>query len=106
MNAAPSDNNRLLAALCYPLSPILGVILLLIESTKSDPFVRLHAVQSIALGVVLLVAALILSFVPFVVCIVPLLILALTIYYAVQTYQLKDFEIPFITNFCKQQGWI
>ncbi|MDW8394703.1 MAG: hypothetical protein RMM31_00500 [Anaerolineae bacterium] len=106
METPTSDNHRLLAALCYPLSPILGVILLLIESTKGDPFVKPHAVQSIALGVVLLIVGTVSTFIPFLGCVVLLLAIAVTIYYAVQTYQLKAFEIPVVTNFCKQQGWI
>ncbi len=107
-NVSPSDsgnNDALLAALTYPL-PIVGVIILLSDSMKRNPYLRLHAVQSLALAVVLVILSFILGLIPIVGCLVPLLWLGVTIYFAVQAYQRKDVEIPFISNFCRQQNWV
>ena len=100
-----SSNDPILAALTYPI-PLIGIIILLSDSMKGNPYLRLHAVQSLALGVVLFVLSFILTFIPIVGCLVPLVWLGITIYYAVQAYQQKTFEIPFITNFCRQQNWV
>jgi uncharacterized membrane protein len=94
-----------MAALSYPV-PIIGIVVLLSDSMKNNPFLRVHAVQSIALGVVLLIASFILGLIPIIGCITPLLWLGVTIYYAYQAYQGKNFSIPFVTDFCRNQKWI
>jgi len=100
-----TSNDKLLAALSYPI-PIIGIVILLSDSMKNDPFLRTHAWQSIALGVVLFVLSIILAFIPFIGCLVPIIWLVITIYYAIQTYQGKSFSIPVITDFCRNQKWI
>jgi uncharacterized membrane protein len=99
------SNDRLMAALSYPV-PIIGIVVLLSDSMKNNPFLRVHAVQSIALGVVLLIASFILGLIPIIGCITPLLWLGVTLYYAYQAYQGKNFSIPFVTDFCRNQKWI
>jgi uncharacterized membrane protein len=99
-----SSNEKLLSALTYPI-PIVGIVILVSDTMKTNPVMRKHAVQSIALGVVLAVISIILGLIPVVGCLVPILWLAVTIYYAVQAYNEKEFVIPFITDFCKNQNW-
>jgi uncharacterized membrane protein len=99
-----SSNEKLLSALTYPI-PIVGIVILVSESMKTNPVMRRHAVQSIALGVVLAVVSIILGIIPVVGCLAPILWLAVTIYYAVQAYNGKEFTIPVITDFCKKQNW-
>ncbi len=106
-NAAASvssaDNNKLFGALTYPI-PIIGIIALVSDSMKNDPVLRRHSVQSLALGVVLVLGSFILGLIPIVGCFVPFLWLV-TFYYAYQAYQGKEVTIPVITDFCKKQGW-
>jgi uncharacterized membrane protein len=105
MNASSNSNNNIYALLTYPI-PLVGVIILVSESMKNDPFLRTHAVQSIALGVALTVVTFAVSLIPFVGCLAPLLWLGLTIYYGLQANQGKTVTIPFITDFCRNQKWI
>ena len=86
--------------------PIVGIIVLLSDSMKNNPFLRLHAVQSLALGVVLFIVTLVISFTGIGACLAPFLWLGVTLYYAYQAYQGKNFSIPFVTDFCRNQKWI
>jgi uncharacterized membrane protein len=99
------SNDKLMAALTYPI-PLVGIVVLLSDSMKNNSFLRVHAVQSIALGVVLLIASFIIGLIPIIGCITPLLWLGITIYYAYQAYGGKNFSIPFVTDFCRNQKWI
>lgn len=103
--ASSGSNDNLLAALTYPI-PIVGIVILVSDSMKNNPYLRLHAVQSIALGVVLGVIGIVISLIPIIGCLMPILWLAVTIYYAIQAYNAKTFSIPVITDFCKNQKWI
>lgn len=100
-----TNNDKLLAALTYPI-PIIGIVILVSDSMKNNPFLRLHAIQSIALGVVLFVLSFIIGLIPVVGCLTPLIWLGVTIYYAYQAYQGKMFSIPVVTDFCRNQKWI
>lgn len=105
MNTTDSSNDKLLAALTYPI-PLVGIIVLVSDSMKNNPFLRTHAIQSLALGVVLFVLSVVLSFTVILSCIAPIVWLGITIYYGYQAYQGKDVNIPVITEFCRNQKWI
>jgi len=106
MNASSNSNQNIYALLTYPI-PLVGIIILVSEGMKNNLVLRTHAVQSIALGVVLGVASIILNIVlPLISCVVPILALGLTIYYGFQAYNGKSVVIPFVTDFCRQQKWI
>jgi uncharacterized membrane protein len=105
MDNNSGSNDKLLGALTYPL-PIIGIIVLVSESMKNNAFLRNHAIQSIALAVVLLILSVIVGFIPVIGCLSPLLWLVITLYYAYQVYQGKDINIPFVTDFCRNQKWI
>ncbi len=106
MSAQPSDSNqKLIALLAYLLTPIVGIVILVSESMKSDPVLRKHAVQSIAYAIVAFVLSMILTFTVVLSCLfwvpyIPLII------WGIQAYQGKDVTIPVITDFCKNQNWI
>ncbi len=100
-----NSNDKLLSALTYPI-PLVGIIILISDSMKNNPVLRTHAVQSLALGVVLFIASFIIGLIPVVGCFVPILWLAVTLYYAYVAYQGKDVNIPVVTDFCKNQKWI
>jgi uncharacterized membrane protein len=84
---------------------IVALIALLMEDKKSRPFIRYNAVQSLALAVVGWVLSLVLSFI-FVGCVIGVAWLVYVIILAIQSYQGKWVTIPFLTDFCKKQGWI
>ncbi len=84
---------------------VVALIALLMEDKKSRPFIRYNAVQSLALAVVGWVLSLVLSFI-FVGCVIGVAWLVYVIILAIQSYQGKWVTIPFLTDFCKKQGWI
>ncbi len=100
-----NSNDKLLAALTYPI-PLIGIVILISDSMKNNPYLRVHAVQSLVMGVSLWVVSTILISAAGIGCLLGLATLALTIYYAIQVYNGKEFTIPFVTDFCKNQKWI
>ncbi len=113
--AEPSSNERLLAALCYPLFPLVSLFILLVEEHKNKAFERYHAIQSLGAGVVLWVIVMILSIIVPVItfgvgalCVPFLVILPYVpfLYWAYQAYQGKSFEVPVVTKFMRGQKWL
>jgi uncharacterized membrane protein len=84
---------------------ILAIIALLIEPQKDRAFVRFHAVQAIGANVIIGIVSLILAFSVVLACLTPFLGLV-TIYPAIKAYQGEWLELPWLTGFCKDQGWI
>jgi uncharacterized membrane protein len=100
-----SSDDRLWAALGYPI-PIIPLIVLLMEDKKNVPFLRFHAVQSIAVNITIWVLIVLLTTVTFGIgglC-APLLWLV-TLWPAYDSFQGNYTEIPVITKFLKGQGW-
>jgi len=99
-----TSDDKLWAALAYIFSPVVPVIILLLEEKKERPFIKAHNMQALVLGVVLWVINIALSFVVIGVC-TSLLTLALMIYFGVKAYQGQMVQIPVVTDFVKNQGW-
>jgi uncharacterized protein len=99
-----TSDDKLWALLSYLLTPIVPIIVLLMEEKKSRPFIKAHYMQALVLGVVLWVINFALSFI-FIGCITSILTLILVIYYGVQAYKGEYITIPVVTNFVKNQGW-
>jgi len=97
-----TDQDKLMAALSYPI-PIVALIILLLEEMKNRPFQKFHAVQSLAINIVLWVVILITS--PFT-CGITAVLWFVTLYWAYLAYQGQYFDIPVITDFIKGQGWV
>jgi uncharacterized membrane protein len=103
--SSDQSNEKLLSALTYPI-PLVGIVILVSDTMKNNPVMKKHAVQSLALGVVLAVFFMVLSILPVIgSCVAGLIWLGVTIYYAMQAYNGKDVVIPVITDFCKKQNW-
>jgi uncharacterized protein len=100
-----TSDDRLWSALAYVFAPLVGIILLLMEEKKKRPYIRYHAYQSLVLGVAIWVIIAILTFIPVVGCITPLLWI-LMLYFAYKAYQGETFPVPFVTDFMKKQGWV
>jgi uncharacterized membrane protein len=106
MNSSITSDDKLWAALGYPIG-IIAIIMLFVEGKKDRPFIKFHAVQSIALNVVTWVIATILSIVTLgvgAVCF-PVIVLVL-IWPAVLAYQGQYFEVPVVTKFIRDQHWV
>jgi len=99
-----TQNDKLLAALAYIFTPIVSIILLLLEDKKDRPFIKAHNVQALVFGVVYYLIVSILSFVVVGLCLIPVGII-LQLYWAYKAYQGEMVNIPVITDFVKNQGW-
>jgi uncharacterized membrane protein len=99
-----TSDDKLWSALTYVFSPIIPVIILLMEDKKNRPFIKAHNMQALILGIVLWVINVALSFVFIGIC-TSGLTLVLMIYYGYTAYQGKLIKIPVITDFVHNQGW-
>lgn len=101
-----TSDDKLWSALGYPI-PIIAIIVLLMEEKKARPFIKFHAVQSLAFNVVVWVAIFVISLITLgfgAIC-APILWLV-TLWPAYESYNGKYLEIPVITNFIKNQHWV
>ncbi|MCB0213134.1 MAG: hypothetical protein KDJ52_27580 [Anaerolineae bacterium] len=96
-----TNNDKILAALSYPIW-IVAIVILLVEDMRNRPFQKYHAIQSLAVNLVIFVLGLITSWT----IVLPCLIWFVTLYWAYEAYQGKYFTIPVLTDFLKGQGWI
>jgi uncharacterized membrane protein len=118
-----TNDDRIMAALSwisqliFPLGFILPVILLVSEASKKRPFQRYHAVQSLALGLIIWTLAFIymMSWVTVgwiaILCLCLLLpvgiaLWLLPLYYAMLAYNGKRFRIRGLTQFLEDQRWL
>lgn len=104
MNTDITSDDKLWAALGYPIF-IIALIMLFMEGKKDRPFIRYHAVQALALNVVLWVVIIIASITVILALCDPILWL-LMIWPAILAYQGKYFEVPVLTKFLRNQHWI
>jgi len=101
-----TSDDKLWSALGYPI-PLISIIVLFMEEKKNRPFIKFHAVQSLVFNIALYILIFVLSAVTLgfgAIC-APLLWLA-TLWPAFEAYNGKYLEIPVITNFIKNQGWV
>jgi len=101
-----TSDDKLWAALSYVFAPIVGIIVLLMQDKKARPYIKFHAVQSIAASVVVWILVAISATLTLGLgglC-APLVWLVF-LYWAYQAYQGQTINIPVVTNFIKQQGW-
>ena len=101
-----SDDDKLWAFLAYLFTPVVPIIIMLMEDKKDRPFIKAHNAQALAWGLVNLVIGTILSIVLFICFGAPsFLIWAVGAYWGWKAYQGEYVTIPVITDFCKNQGW-
>ena len=109
VNPQPSvdltDDDKLWALLSWIFSPIVPIIVLLLEDKKQRAFIKYNAIQALVVSVVGYVISAVLSAV-LIGCFTGLALLVYIIYMAIQSYQGKWVTIPVVTDFCVNQGWI
>jgi len=97
-----TSDDKLWAALAYVFSPIVPIILFLMEDKKNRPFIRAHNAQALVMGIVMAVLLPIVATITFG-C--GSIIWFIMLYWAYQAYQGKLITIPVITDLVKNQGW-
>jgi uncharacterized membrane protein len=105
-NTEITDDDKLWSLLSYIFTPLIPIIMLVLEDKKSRPFIKFHAVQALVFGGVAYLISSILAPVVGIGCITGLAALGYSIYLGVKAYNGEFVEIPFVTGFCKKQGWI
>ncbi len=103
-SASVTSDDKLWAALAYVFTPIIPIILLLLEDKKNRPFIKQHNMQALVWGVVFYIIVSVTSVFLIGLCIWPLGVLA-QLYWAYQAFQGKSVNIPVITDLVKNQGW-
>jgi uncharacterized membrane protein len=105
MATSATSDDKLWAALSWVFTPLVPIIVMLLEEKKNRPYIKLHAVTSLAWGIVFYVVVTITSFFFVGLCILPLGLI-LTFYWAYKAYQGQAFSVPVISDFVKKQGWV
>ena len=104
-----TDDDRLWAALSLAI-PIIGLVMLLIEDKKQRPFIKHAAVNGLAVAVATFLVSFVLGFIPIINCVAGLIGLGVFVYMIIlavtKTYNGEWVEIPYISDFVKQQGWV
>ncbi|MDZ4158360.1 MAG: DUF4870 domain-containing protein, partial [Anaerolineaceae bacterium] len=82
-----TSDDKLWALLAYLLSPLVPVILLLMEDKKNRPFIRAHTVQALIWGVLAYGISALLSPILGLGCVIWIVYLILTILWALKAYK-------------------
>ena len=93
-----SENSKILAGIGYIVG-IVALVALLIDPYKDEPFVRFHAIQALALWVIVVV----LGWIPFVGWLLWLVVVVFAIIAAISAFQGKYYEVPVLGALLK--GW-
>jgi uncharacterized membrane protein len=99
-----TSDDKLWTALAYIFTPLVPIILLLMEDKKDRPFIKAHSMQALIFGVVFYILVSVLSVVIVGLCLIPIG-WGLQIYWAIKAYNGELVNIPVITDFVKNQGW-
>ncbi len=96
-----TDDDKLWSLLAFVFPPLVSIILFFMEDKKNRPFIKANSIQALILGVVIaaLTASALLS------CLA-LPVWLYSVYLGFKAYNGDIAEIPGITNFAKNQGWI
>ncbi len=100
-----TSDDRLWSLLAYLLSPLVPIIILLMEDKKNRPFIRAHNIQALIWGVFAYLLSAFLSPVVGLGCVIWIVYLIITIIWALKANKGEYVNIPVITNFVKNQGW-
>lgn len=104
MSADISSDDKLWTLLAYILTPIVPIIIMLMDDKKNRPFIKAHNAQALVVGVVNIILGIVLGWTLVLAC-VPLIVWFACIYWGIQAYGGKYVEIPVISNWVKNQGW-
>jgi uncharacterized membrane protein len=104
VNPDITSDDKLWALLSYIFSPLIPIIVLLMEDKKVRPFIKFHGVQALVLGIVEFILYFVLGWI-FVGLCLGLVLYAFMIYWGIKAYQGEYVKVPVVTDFIKNQGW-
>ena len=99
-----TSDDKLWVLLAYLLTPIVPIIILLLEDKKDRPFIKAHNVQALVWGLVYGILSSVLSVI-LIGCFVGIAGLVLSIIWGIKGDTGEYVTIPVITDFVKTQGW-
>ena len=91
-----TQDDKLWSLLSYIFSPLVGIIMLLIEDKKNRPFIKYNAVVSIIMGVLVIVTSW---------ACIGVLVWIYALYLGIKSYQGEWVQVPVISDFVRNQGW-
>jgi uncharacterized membrane protein len=100
-------DERGLAVLMYPL-PVLACVALVLPGLRPKAFLRLHAIQALALCLMLTLVNLVVGLTMYglgCLCISPLWI-AVPLWPAYQVYRQGTYAMPLVASFARRRGWL
>jgi len=98
-----TSDDKLWALLSFLLTPLIPLIVILMEDKKNRPFLKHHAVPTLIEGIILWI----ITIIPVVGWILgPIGFIVINILMGIKAYKGEYVNIPVITNFCKNQNWI
>lgn len=103
-SASATSDDKLWAALAYVFTPLLPIVIALMEDKKNRPYIKQHYMQALVWGVAAIVLYFVLSATVILFCISWVVYIP-QLFWAYQAYQGKAVTIPVISNFVKNQGW-
>jgi len=98
-----TSDDKLWALLTYIFTPLVPIIILLMEDKKVRPFIKAHNAQALVVGVINVLLSVFLGWTLVLAC-VPLLLWLVFIYWGVKAYQGEYVTIPVVTDWIKNQG--
>lgn len=98
---AVTEDDRLLAALSYVFTPLVPLILLLMEDKKGRPYIKANLYPALVLGVVGIIAS-----ATIVGICLTVILWGFQLYWGYQVYQGQSVEIPLVSEFVRNQGWV
>ena len=101
-----TSDDKLWALLAYLFTPLIPIILLLIEDKKNRPFLKAHYPQALAFGIAAWVISGLLTPVVFIGCITWVAGAVFQIIWGIKAYGGEYVTIPVLTDFVKKQGWV
>lgn len=106
MNTDLTSDDKLWALLAYLpfVGWIIAIVALLMEDKKSRPYIKFHSVQALILAVINGVIAGVLSAIIIGIC-TAIAGTVYMLYIGWKAYQGETVNVPFVTNFIKNQGW-
>lgn len=99
-----TSDDRLWSALAYVFTPIVPIIILLMQEKKERPFIKSHNMQALIWGIASYIIIAVTSAFVIGLCIWPIALIA-QLYWAYQAYQGKTVNIPMLTDLVRNQGW-
>lgn len=99
-----TDDDRMWVLLSFLFTPIIPVLMLVLDEKKSRPFIKYHAIPTLILGIVEVIVVFILSLIPVIRCLTPI-IWIINLIYGLKAYKGVLTDIPVVTAFSKGQGW-